>query len=484
MALAKSYRADHWIDGTFIDKGALADSVAPSNGSHVGRVVTGGRAEALAAVEAAKRAFYKGDWSQNMRLRAHVMLEAANRIEARKDELALLLAIETGKTIKAARFEVFATVSELRYYAGLVRGLTGRMIEIEPGTYSLLSREPAGVAGIIVPWNAPGILLIRSLAPALAAGCTTVIKPALASSLFNDLIMRCLAETPGLPKGVINSFNEAGSEGGEVLTTSPDVDVLSFTGSSAIGKKIMAAAAGTLKRLNLELGGKASAIVLEDADLETTAKGLAAGNMIQAGQQCTAINRVLVHESRYDALLPLLASALQAMKLGPVEDEATEVGPLINKPSRDRVKAVVDEAVGMGKARMVGGIPGGELAAGAYLEPSLLAVEDVNSSFVQEEFFGPVLNIERFSTDQEAVEKANATRYGLAGSVWTKDMARAHRIARAMRSGSVWINDHNRLGAEVETGGFRESGFGRLHGVEGLGEFLSTKHIWQAHGRL
>jgi acyl-CoA reductase-like NAD-dependent aldehyde dehydrogenase len=395
-----------------------------------------------------------------------------------------LLAIETGKPIRAARGELAGTISEMRYYAGLARSLTGRMLEVEPGIYSLLSREPAGVAGIIVPWNAPGILLVRSLAPALAAGCTAVVKPALASSLFNDLIMRCFSETPGLPKGVINSFNEAGSEGGEALTSSPDVDVISFTGSSAVGKKIMAAASGTLKRLNLELGGKASAIVLEDADIDSVAKALAAGGTITCGQQCTAINRVLVHESRYDALLPALVRALEALKLGPVEDDATDLGPLINRQARDRVKGIVDEAIGLGKAKLVGKIPGGALAEGAYLGPSLVAVEDLDSSFVQEEFFGPVMNIERFSSDEEAVGKANATRYGLSGSVWTPDLARAHRLARVMRSGTVWINDHNRLVPEVETGGFRDSGFGRLHGVEGLNEFLATKHIWQAHGRL
>jgi betaine-aldehyde dehydrogenase len=484
MALAKFYKAEHWINGEFSAAGHGEDAVSPSTGEVLGLVAGGGRAEALAAVAAAREAFETSPWPQDMRLRAKVLFAAAGRLEAQSAELALLLAVETGKPIRAARGEVAGMISEIRYYAGLARAIAGRMIEVEPGVYSILAREPAGVAGIIVPWNAPGILLVRSLAPALAAGCTVVIKPALASSLFHDLVMRSFAAIPELPAGVVNSFNEAGSEGGEVLSTSPDVDVLSFTGSSAVGKRIMAAAAGTLKRLNLELGGKAAAIVCEDVDIEAAARGLAAGGLIQCGQQCTAINRVLVHESRYDALAAALAGAVQRHRIGPVEDEATDLGPLINQATRSRVQAVVEAAQANGHALLVGKIPGGELAAGAYLAPSLIAEEDLASSFVQEEFFGPVMNLERFSGDAEAVRKANATRYGLAASVWTPDLARAHRLARALRSGTVWINDHNRLGAEVETGGFRESGFGRLHGVEGLGEFLATKHIWQSHGRV
>ncbi len=484
MSLTVTHAAAHWIDGEFSTDGVLVSAVAPSTGRKVGDIATGGLDQAEAAIAAAARAFETSEWTQNLRLRAAVLFAAADRLEAKASDLALLLAVETGKPIRAARGEMAATISETRYYAGLVRALAGRMIEVEPGVYSLLAREPAGVAGIIVPWNAPGILLVRSLAPALAAGCTVVIKPALASSLFHDAVMRCFADVPQLPNGVINSFNEAGSEGGELLSTSPHVDVLSFTGSSAVGKRIMAAASSTLKRLNLELGGKAPAIVFEDADIEATASGLAAGGLIQCGQQCTAINRVLVHESRYDALAKALAQAVQRFRLGPVEDDATDLGPLINTATRDRIRAVVSAAADKGLAPLVGDIPGGALADGAYLAPSLVAVEDLDSDFVQEEFFGPVMNLERFGSDAEGVLRANATRYGLAASVWTPDLARAHRVARKLRSGTVWINDHNRLAPEVETGGFRESGFGRLHGVEGLGEFLATKHIWQSHGRL
>jgi acyl-CoA reductase-like NAD-dependent aldehyde dehydrogenase len=308
------------------------------------------------------------------------------------------------------------------------------------------------------------------------------MKPAPQSSLFHTAFTRCLADVPELPNGVLNSFCEQGSSGAETLTMSPDVDVLSFTGSSAVGKRIMAAASGTLKRLNLELGGKAPAVVFEDADIPAIASQLAAAGMVLSGQQCTALSRVLVHESRFNEMKKALEGALNAMRVGRSDDESSQIGPLIDMKSRDRVKNLVKEYADYGI--LVGGIPNGSLAKGAYLSPSLLAVEELDSPVVQEEFFGPVMNLERFRNEEEAVKKANATRYGLSASVWTKDLNRAHRVARALRAGTVWLNDHNKLFPEAETGGVRESGYGRLHGVEGLNEFLYTKHIYQRFGQV
>lgn len=474
----------HWIGGEWIptaDSGTF-DIVSPLDNTVIGSAPDGGAEAAEAAITAAKAAFFASDWAHAPRLRAQVMLTQAASIEARSEELARLLSIETGKLIQVARMEIAAAVSEIRYYAGLARAITGKLLEVEPGVHSQLSREPAGVAAIITPWNAPAILLVRSLAPALAAGCTVVLKPAPQSSLFHTAFMRCLAEVTALPAGVLNSFCEQGSSGGETLVTSPDVDVLSFTGSSAVGKRIMAAAAGTLKRLNLELGGKAPAVVLEDADVEAIAPQLAAAGMILSGQQCTALNRVLVHESRFNEMKKALSAALRAMRVGRSDDEASQIGPLIDMRSRDRVRKLVQEHADAGI--LVGDVPNGALAKGAYLAPSLLAVKELDSPVVQEEFFGPVMNLERFATETEAITKANATRYGLSASVWTKDLDRAHRIARALRSGTVWLNDHNKLFPEAETGGIRDSGFGRLHGIEGLNEFLYTKHIYHRFGRL
>ncbi len=461
---------------------ASAESVSPATGEVVGKVPFGGRAEAQAAIAAARDAFDHSAWSQSPRLRAEVMFQVCDIIDSRADKIARILSFETGKLLKVARIELAALTSEMRYYAGLVRALSGRVIEVGPGQYSLLLREPAGVAGIIVPWNAPGILLARSLGPAMAVGCTTVLKPASQSTLFHTAVMECFREVDRLPPGVVNSVSEVGIEASQEIVRSADVDVISYTGSSKVGKQIMADAAATLKRLVLELGGKAPAIILEDADLDVAIPKLAAAGMILCGQQCTAVNRVLVVEPIYKKVVEALSHALASMKVGHIDRDETELGPMINRASRDRIDRLVGEAEGMGRAILRGRPLGDGFAAGAYQQPSLISVEDPNSHFVQEEFFGPVVNIEMVSDDADAVRKANATRYGLSASVWTRDLARAHRLARTIKSGTVWINDHNRLIPEVETGGRGDSGIGRLHGVEGLNEFLETKHVFQDHG--
>lgn len=474
--------ATNLIDGEWAAAGAGYDIVSPNDGALVGHGPAGGVEECEAAIEAAAAAFRRGDWAASPRLRAQVMLRQADNIERDAEGLADLLARETGKLLDVARAEVAASASEVRYYAGLTRAIAGRTLEIEPGVHSHLYREAAGVAGIITPWNAPGILLVRSLAPALAAGCTAVLKPAPQSSLFHTRMVRCFADVPDLPAGVVNSFCEIGSAGGEHLVESPKVDVISFTGSSVVGKRIMASAAGTLKRLNLELGGKAPGIVFEDCDPERVAPQLAASGMILSGQQCTAMNRVLVHESRYDALRDALARVLGSLKVGNSLKKGVAVGPVIDLHNRDRIlDLVASHADG---AALVGVVPDDLPTGGTFVRPSLLAVTDMASAAIQEEFFGPVMNIEPFSTEAEAVERANGTRYGLSASVWTKDLDRAGRVARALRAGTVWLNDHNKLFPEAETGGFRDSGYGRLHGIDGLAEFLSTKHVFHRHGRI
>ncbi|MDI4232611.1 aldehyde dehydrogenase family protein [Bradyrhizobium sp. Arg237L] len=480
-----SFHALNLIDGVWqpASSGETMPSIDPSNQAVIGRVEAGGKQDAEAAVSAARRAFGRADWSQNPRLRQLVMLRWADRMERRGAELARLLTLENGKPLAQSRGEIEGSVSEIRYYAGLTRHIPGHVLEVEPGTFSTMLREPAGVAGLIIPWNAPAVLLIRALTPALAAGCTAVIKPAPQTALVTAEIIKCLSEVEQLPAGVVNLVNEQGHDVAEYLVTSPEVDVLSFTGSNATGQRIMAAAAPTMKKLSLELGGKSACLVFEDADVEAVAPKLAAAATIIAGQQCTAARRILVHASRYDAMKAALGSALARLKLGSGLAAETNMGPLIDAGALAAVsRSIADATAAADEVVLRGARPNGDLAKGFFLAPTLVAHRDTSAFFVQEEIFGPFVVIEKFDDEQEAVVRANHSEYGLSASVWTHDGARAMRVARALRNGTVWINDHNRLFAEAETGGYRRSGLGRLHGYDALIDFLEIKHIYQNCG--
>ncbi len=463
--------------------GAWAPSVDPSNGQPLGRLADSARADGEAAIAAARDAFERPEWSQNPRLRQMVMLRWADRMESRMDALARLLTQENGKVLAQARGEIAAAVSEIRYYAGLTRYLPGHVFEVEPGTFSTLLKEPAGVAGIIVPWNAPAVLLIRSLTPALAAGCTAVIKPAPQTALITAAILDTLHGVEDLPPGVVNLVSEQGHEVAALLAESPEVDVLSFTGSNSTGQRIMAAAAPTMKKLSLELGGKSACLVFEDADVDAVAPAIAAAATIISGQQCTAARRVLVHASRYEAMKRALAAALAGQRVAPGLEAGAQIGPMIDEASARSVGERIAQAMDAADEVLLrGGRVQGALAGGAFLTPTLVAHRDTSAFFVQEEIFGPLLVLERFEDEAEAVRRANHSEFGLSASVWTRDGARGLRVARALRNGTVWINDHNKLFAEAETGGYRRSGLGRLHGYDALIDFQEIKHIYQQVG--
>jgi acyl-CoA reductase-like NAD-dependent aldehyde dehydrogenase len=477
MQTAKHYINGHWLT-TLGAAERIGQAINPATGEVAACFADGTAAEAQAAVAAARHAFESSAWRRSPRLRAEVLLDFATKLEARKDEIADWLVTLNGKLRREALGEIGAGISELRYYAGLARNLFGRVLEVEPGCYSSLDREAAGVCAIILPWNAPVTLLVRSLAPALAAGCTVVIKPAHQTALVNNMVLECVSSDARVPAGVINSVIESGNEVSRHLCESLEVDVLSFTGSSAVGKRIAQSTAPTLKRLSLELGGKAPALVFADADMDKTISGIVAGGMVMAGQQCTAVTRVLVQDAAYKDVAQRLTAALKAVKVGPGNDPASQMGCLIDMHNRDRINALMDAAQATQKVLLRGRIPGGALARGAFIEPSLVEVQDLASDFIQKELFGPLLVIERFQNEDEAVSRANATRFGLAASVWSTDAKKSRRIAAQLRSGTVWSNSHNRLFAEAETGGFRDSGYGRLHGAEGLNDFLQTKHFY------
>jgi acyl-CoA reductase-like NAD-dependent aldehyde dehydrogenase len=462
--------------------GATGESRNPADGSVIGTYAASGREEARLAIASAREAFETSLWAHDARLRQLVLLRWADRLEKRED-LAALLTRENGKVLTQSRGEMAAAISEIRYYAGLTRHIPGHFMEVEPGAYSATLREAAGVAGLIIPWNAPIVLLIRSLAPALAAGCTVVIKPAHQTAQITAQVLGELAAVESLPRGVLNLVLEHGSEVAQELVASNEVDVLSFTGSNLTGQRIMAAAAPTMKKLSLELGGKSSCLVFPDADVRTVAQRLATAATIISGQQCTAARRVLVHASRYDEMKQALKNALEAIVVAPGDAPGAGMGPLIDADSLDRVSSEVQRALDMADEVVLrGGRGGGKLAGGHFLTPTLVAHSDTGAFFTQDEIFGPFVVLEKFEDEKEAVARANHTVFGLSASVWTADGDRGMRLARALRNGTVWINDHNRLFAEAETGGYRRSGIGRLHGYEGLADFLETKHIFRNAG--
>lgn len=467
-----------YVDGTWVgDPRDAVTSRDPSTGDALGGFVPIDAPGFDAAVSAARSAFDAGAWAHSPRLRSSVLLDFAQRLEKSKGEVAALLSTENGKLHHDAEHEVAAGVSELRYYAGLARNIFGRVSEIEPGLMAMLAREPLGVAAIIVPWNAPVTLLVRSLAPAVAAGCTVLIKAHPAAALVTAKVIRLLVEDRRLPNGTVNLLHETHSEFAQRLVSSPLVDMVSYTGSTAVGKKIMAAGAETMKRLNLELGGSAPCVVRGDADLQAAAAGIVRAALSHAGQVCVAASRVIAHAEIADELSASLQRLLRATIVGSSHDPSAQMGPLISRAARDRILDLTARSPQHGTVLLEPLVPSALPAAGHYLTPGLVEISDRRSALLHDEIFGPLLSICRVEDDERALQVANESRFGLAASVWTRDLRAGQRLAGRLRAGTVWINQHLRMHAEVETGGYKESGLGRLHGLEGLEAFLQTKHV-------
>ena len=470
--------AQHWIDGHWRDSADHRDSINPATGELIGRYALAGEDEAREAVAAALQAFRETNWKNDRALRSRVLHELAERFEAHSADLIQLESIETGMVVAEATFEVSFAASGLRYYGALVLTQYGRAAEWAPGHLSLLVREPIGVVGISVPWNAPVALLIRSLAPALAAGCTTVVKMPGRTAQLTTRLSEVISEVPSLPRGVVNIVTGE-REVLSFLVTSPDVPTISFTGSTRVGRAISQAGAARLKRFGLELGGKTPMLVFNDADLDAALPKLEKGVTVFAGQFCMTGSRLLVQSGVAAMVRQRLAERLTNVKVGPASDPASEMGPLIDKASVERVNKMVEDALAAGAKAIVRGGPvtDGPLARGAFYRPTLLEVTDSRLVIVQEEVFGPVVTMKVFDTEAEAVALANDSEYGLAASVWTRDVDRPLRIGRELQVGTVWVNDWVMMRDEFEEGGYKQSGRGRLRGLAALDDFLEYKHI-------
>ncbi|BCZ85408.1 betaine-aldehyde dehydrogenase (plasmid) [Paraburkholderia terrae] len=469
-----------FIGGRFVPSvsGETLPTLNPHDNSIIAEVSMAGRADVDRAVEAARAAFPK--WSNLAAAeRGRLLLKLADAIDANADALARLESLDTGHPIRDTRnLDVPRTAATFRYFGGMADKFEGSVIPVEQGFLNYVSREPVGVVGQVVPWNFPLMFTSWKMAPALAAGNCVVMKPAELTPLSSLAIAELMAEV-GFPDGVVNILPGLGHVAGQYIAEHPEISKIAFTGSTAVGRKIVQASSGNLKKVQLELGGKGANIVFNDANIGAVVQGSAFAIFHNQGQACIAGSRMIVHESIADEVLEKFAALSRTIKLGDPLDPSTEMGPLTSRQHRDRVLSFVDVAREQGGRVLAGGKAPDDaaLANGCYVEPTIVAAKP-GDRVSQEEVFGPFMTVTTFRTDEEALAIANGTEYGLGAGLWTRDLQRAHRIAREVCAGMVWVNCYKRVSPGSPFGGVGASGYGREMGFEAMREYTQPKSVW------
>jgi phenylacetaldehyde dehydrogenase len=467
-----------FIDGEFVDavSGKTFPVFNPATGEILAKVAEGDAADVDLAVKAARRAFESGPWrSMSPAERARLIYKLADKLEERLEDLALLESLDNGKPLAVARVaDVPMSVENLRYMAGWATKIVGQSIPIPGEFHAYTRREPIGVVGQIIPWNFPLLMLAWKIGPALAAGCTIVLKPAEQTPLSALLVAELAAEV-GFPKGVFNVVPGYGETAGARIASHPDVDKVAFTGSTEVGKIIVRAATGNLKKVTLELGGKSPNVIFADANIQEAIAGAAFGIFFNMGQCCTAGSRLFVERSVFDEVTQGVAAAAKAMNVGSGLDSRTDIGPLVSDEQLDRVTGYIQSGISEGARALSGGVRAGD--KGYFVEPTVLVDTTPDMKIMREEIFGPVVAATPFDDPSEILASANDTIFGLAAGVWTKDVSKAHKVAAGLRAGTVWVNCYNVFDPALPFGGFKQSGWGREMSSNAIDCYTETKSV-------
>ncbi|MGC1523753.1 MAG: aldehyde dehydrogenase family protein [Steroidobacteraceae bacterium] len=476
--IAAPEQHDLLIDGRRVPSisGRYFDSIDPATETLIARVAEGGAQDIDLAVRSARAAFEQSWGRLPGRDRGRILLAFAEQIRAHTDELVELESLDSGKPVSTIRRQDLpAVLDTLTYYAGWADKINGQVVPTRADALTYVIREPVGVVGAIVPWNFPLMIGMWKIAPALACGCTVVLKPAELTSL-TALRLGELALAAGLPAGVLNVVPGYGKTAGVALVEHPDVDKITFTGSPAVGRQILRGAAGNFKRVTLELGGKSANIICTDADIDQAVKAASAGIFFNSGQVCSAGSRILAHESIYDEVVEKLAVRARAIRLGDPRDPATAMGPVVSDVQMQRVLGYIDIGQGEGAQIVAGGSRRGN--TGFFVEPTVFANVEPAMRISQEEIFGPVASVIAFKDEEDAIRIANGTSYSLAAGVWSSDIGRIHRFVNRLKAGTVWANTFGPTDVRLPWGGSRDSGFGREHGEVALENFTEPKSVW------